>query len=74
MKTAVPSDGCLGEAASKSKRVRVASECAKGGVLTRALAFTGRGLIAGDILNRNTFLNKVAETSSADGRAGCSEG
>ena len=74
MKTAVPSDGCLGEAASKSKRVRVVSECAKGGVMTRALASASRGLVAGGILDCSAFINKVAETSSADGRVGRSEG
>ena len=38
---------------------------ANGGVSTRALAFAGRGLVAGGILDRHAFLNKVVETSSA---------
>ena len=74
MKAAVLSGGCLGGSARESKRVRVVSECTNGGVSTRALTFAGRGLVAGGIPNRNAFLNKVAETSSADGCAGRGEG
>jgi hypothetical protein len=74
MKAADQNGGCLGEVWIESKRVRVASECTKGGVLTRALAFAGHRLVAGGILDRNAFLNKVSETSSGDGRVGRGEG